>query len=219
MNKLIPLILVAITVAVGGAVLVNRPNNAITMNDLTTPIADEAIELAPDITLGDENAPITFVEYASFTCPHCATFHENTFKKLKANYIDTGKVYFMHREVYFDRFGLWAGMVARCGGDMRYYGLIDLIYSGQNDWIGNGQEDEILANLRKIGKVAGLNDEQLDTCLADKNMAQSMIAAYQKHAGDAGVTGTPSFTINGTLYKNMSYADLTEILDEILASN
>ncbi len=219
MNKLIPLILVAITVAVGGAVLVNRPNNAITMTDLTTPIADETIELAPDITLGDENAPITFVEYASFTCPHCATFHENTFKKLKADYIDAGKVYFMHREVYFDRFGLWAGMVARCGGDMRYYGLIDLIYSGQNDWIGNGQEDEILANLRKIGKVAGLNDEQLDTCLADKNMAQSMIAAYQKHAGDAGVTGTPSFTINGTLYKNMSYADLTEILDEILASN
>ena len=69
-----------------------------------------------DIVLGDDNAPVTVIEYASFTCPHCASFHINTWPRFKAEYIDTGKVRFILREVYFDRYGLWASMVARCGG-------------------------------------------------------------------------------------------------------
>ena len=72
--------------------------------------------LVVEMALGAEDAPVTVIEYASFTCPHCRNFHQNTFKQVKENYVDTGKVRFIYREVYFDRFGLWAGMVARCGG-------------------------------------------------------------------------------------------------------
>ena len=75
---------------------------------------------APEITemaLGPEDASVTVMEYASFTCPHCANFHKGPFKQLKADYIDTGKVRFVYRDVYFDRFGLWASMVETCLND------------------------------------------------------------------------------------------------------
>jgi hypothetical protein len=76
-----------------------------------------------EMSLGNPDAPVTVIEYASFTCPHCRTFHDGPFKELKANYIDTGKIHFIYREVYFDRFGLWAGMLARCAGPERYFGI------------------------------------------------------------------------------------------------
>ena len=76
-----------------------------------------------DMVLGDPNAPVTIIEYASFTCPHCKNFHEGTFKKLKKNYIDEGTVKFILRDVYFDRYGLWAAMVARCDNSEKFYGF------------------------------------------------------------------------------------------------
>ena len=86
-----------------------------------------------DYGIGDINAKVQIKEYASYTCPHCATFHEEVYPKLKAEYIDTGKVRLTYHEVYFDRYGLWAGMMARCGGEMRYIGIIDTLYSTQRD--------------------------------------------------------------------------------------
>ena len=96
----------------------------------TAPAADAnadapAIEIK-DMTLGPVDAPVTLIEYASYTCPHCATFHASVFKDLKRDYIDTGKVHFIYREVYFDRYGLWASMVARCGGDMKYFAVQEI---------------------------------------------------------------------------------------------
>jgi len=80
------------------------------------------------MVIGDADAPIEMIEYASFTCPHCARFHADVYPLLKADYIDSGKVKFIYREVYFDRFGLWASMIARCGGEARFFGLSNLIY-------------------------------------------------------------------------------------------
>ena len=80
------------------------------------PAADPAPALIPDIFLWSESAPVTIYEYSSLTCSHCAAFHKDVFPKLKAEYIDTGKVRFAQRDVYFDEAGLWAAMVARCGG-------------------------------------------------------------------------------------------------------
>src|SRR6056297_2381020 len=86
------------------------------------------------MSIGAEDAPVTIVEYASFTCPHCADFHDGVFQRIKEDYVDTGKVRFEHREVYFDRYGLWASMVARCGGEQRYFGIVDMIYDQQSEW-------------------------------------------------------------------------------------
>ena len=170
-----------------------------------------------EMTMGAEDAPVTLVEYASFTCPHCASFHKNQFQELKAEFIDTGKVKFIHRDVYFDRFGLWASMVARCGGTERFFGISDMIYDQQRDWIGSGQDPvAITNNLRRIGKVAGLNDEQLDSCLSDADKAQALVAVYQQNAEADAVQSTPTIIINGEKHGNMNYADLKGIIDGLL---
>ena len=173
--------------------------------------------IRPDFVLGQADAPIELIEYASYTCPHCATFHAQVFPQLKANYIDTGKVKFIHREVYFDKFGLWAGMVAQCAGEMRYYGVAGMIYDTQEEWIGNGDAGAIADNLRKIGAKAGLSPAELDACMNDGAMAQSMVATYQKNAEADDVQATPTLIIDGEKHSNMTYDELAAILDAKLA--
>ncbi|MCU0908564.1 MAG: DsbA family protein [Rhodobacteraceae bacterium] len=172
-----------------------------------------------EMVRGSPDAKVEVIEYASFTCPHCANFHANVLPQLMANYVDTGKVRFVYREVYFDRYGLWAAMVARCGGEARYFGIVDMIYKGQQEWIAGGQDPALIAeNLRRIGRTAGISDAELDACLNDGDMAQAMVALYQKNSTEHGVTSTPSFVINGTTYTNMPYEDFARILDEALAA-
>lgn len=179
--------------------------------------AKPAPEIVPDIPLGSPDAKVTMYEYGSFTCPHCRDFHNEVFVQLKKDYIDTGKVKFIFREVYFDKFGLWAGMVAQCGGAPKYYGIVDMLYEEQKDWIGDGQVQTIADNLRKIGLKAGLSSDQISACLNDKSHAEAMVATYQKHATDDNIDATPTFIINGEKYSNMSYEDMKKILDAKLA--
>ncbi|MGB2203644.1 MAG: DsbA family protein [Pseudooceanicola atlanticus] len=170
-----------------------------------------------EMTLGDENAPVTMIEYASFTCPHCANFHDAVFKDLKADYIDTGKVRFVYRDVYFDQFGLWAAMVARCE-PTRFFGISDMLYTQQRDWIGDGDPAGIADRLRKIGLVAGLDNASLDACLADEEQARKLVAWFQKNSTEDDVTGTPTLIIDGEKHSNMNYGDLKAILDAKLES-
>jgi protein-disulfide isomerase len=172
----------------------------------------------PDMVMGQADAPVTVVEYASFTCPHCQRFHDTVFRKFRENYIDTGKVKFVYREVYFDKFGLWAAMIARCGGPMKYFGIADMLYDTQKDWIGDGQEATISANLRKTGLKAGIPQDRLDVCLNDQVMAKAMVATYQKNSEADKVEGTPTFLINGETHTGeMSYEDFAKLLDAALA--
>jgi protein-disulfide isomerase len=170
-----------------------------------------------EMVLGDADAPVEVIEYASFTCPHCASFHRNTLPQIKANYIDTGQVRFVSREVYFDRFGLWAGMVARCAGPERYFGIVDIIYERQAEWT-RGSPGEVADSLRQIGRVAGLSNDQLEACLTDADMAQAMIENYEANMAVHDIPGTPHFVIDGEMHANMSYADFAEILDERIAA-
>ena len=185
---------------------------ALSMTAEAQEAADIDTSTVEEMALGEADAPVTVIEYASFTCPHCATFHEQVFPDLKADYIDTGDIRFVHREVYFDRYGLWAGMVARCGGEERYFGIADLIYERQREWT-QGEPTEVVASLRRIGKTAGLTDEQLDACLSDGQKAQTLVAWYQENAQEDGIEATPTFMIDGEKYSNMPYADFAEILD------
>lgn len=168
-----------------------------------------------EMVLGAEDAPIEIIEYASYTCPHCANFHTSTFKKIKENYIDTGKVRFIYREVYFDRYGLWASMVARCGGEDRFFAISETLYNDQKVWA-TGEPSEIAENLRKIGLVDGLDKDKLDACLADGEQAQALVAWFQENATRDEITGTPSFIINGEKFANAPYADFAEHLDGLL---
>lgn len=170
-----------------------------------------------EMSLGNPDADVTVIEYASYTCPHCKSFHQDAFKSLKKNYIDTGKIHFIFREVYFDRFGLWASMVARCGGESRFFGITDLVFDQQSEWTAGGDPAAIADNLRRIGRTAGLTDDEVNACLEDAENAQALVAWYQENATADNVRGTPSFIINGRSYSNMSYEDFSEILDNALA--
>ena len=169
--------------------------------------------LIEEMVLGNPDAPVTVVEYASYTCPHCASFHEGAFKQLKADFIDTGRIKFVYREVYFDRFGLWASMIARCGGPDRFFGISDLIYKGQSKWARAGEPAAIVEELRKIGRLAGLGNDTLESCLQDANMAQTLVAWWEENGSADGIDSTPSFVINGTKHSNMAYPRMKEIIE------
>ena len=171
-----------------------------------------------EMTMGAEDAPVTLIEYASFTCPHCANFHTGPLKEIKKNYIDTGKVRLIYREVYFDRFGLWASMIARCGGEEKFFGITDLMYKGQSTWSRAGGVPEIVGELRKIGRLAGLEEDALEACLQDAEKAQTLVAWYQKNAEADGVESTPSFVMNGRKLSNMPYADFAREIDAELGN-
>ena len=168
-----------------------------------------------EMQMGDPDAPVTVIEYASYTCPHCARFHESAFKDLKKDYIDTGKVNFIYREVYFDRFGLWASIVARCGegAENRFFGITDMLYEQQSDWARQNDPAAIVDRLRRIGKTAGLTDDQLDACFTDADNAQALYALWQQRSEEDNIESTPSFIIDGRKYSNMSYAEMAELID------
>lgn len=176
------------------------------------------VELAPDMMMGSAEAPVTVIEYASYTCPHCARFEKEVFPLLKSEYIDTGKVLFIHREIFFDRFGLWAAMLARCGDGTRYFGMNEMIYGTQREWLGSGEPQEVVANLRKIGILAGLEDAQITACLEDRELAQSLVAAFQTHSQADEIDATPTFVIDGQKYSNMPWSEMKAILEEKLAA-
>lgn len=171
----------------------------------------------PDMIQGDADAKVEIIEYASYTCPHCASFHAGPYKDLKKDYIETGKVKFIYREVYFDRFGLWASMIARCAGPDRFFGMTDLLYKEQSLWSRAGDPAAIVAELRKIGLKGGLDNDALDACLEDADNAQALVAWYQENAERDNIRSTPSFLINGEPYSNMNYPDFSAIIDERLA--
>jgi len=169
-----------------------------------------------DMVQGAEDAPITVIEYASFTCPHCARFHSDVYKLLRKNYIDTGKVKFIFREVYFDKYGMWASMIARCSGPDRFFGMTDLILNSQSTWARAGDDLAIVEALRKIGRLSGMQDAALDSCLQDGEKLRALVGWYKENAQRDGIQSTPSFLIDGQPYKNMDYEELAKILDEKL---
>lgn len=168
-----------------------------------------------EMTMGSDDAPVTLMEYASFTCPHCASFHNNVLGKIKAEYVDTGKVKFVYRDVYFDRPGLWAAMMARCE-PTKFFGIADMLYAEQKSWIGGGNLSEIDQNLRRIGLVAGIGKEELDACMSDAENAQALYTWFQQNMESDDVSSTPTLFVDGKKYSNMSYTDLKAILDERL---
>lgn len=183
------------------------------------PAEQTQAEILPDISLGAEDAPLTFVEYASFTCGHCANFHNDNFAKLKAEYVDTGKIRFTQRDVYFDQIGLWAGVLARCGGDDKYYAVTDMLFNEQKKWLQSGASgEEIAANLRKIGLKAGMTEDQMTACWNDTAKVEQLIATFQQNASADRIEATPTFVIGGEKVANQPWADLKKIIDDKLAA-
>jgi protein-disulfide isomerase len=154
----------------------------------------------PDMALGPADAKVTIVEYASMTCPHCAAFNDQVFPKLKAKYIDTGKVRYVFREFPLDIKAAAGSMLSRCiakGDPNKYFAVTDLLFKTQNDWVLKNTTEA----LTRIGKQAGLSQQEVDACLKDQSLLDK-IAADQKYASEVlKVDSTPTFFINGERVK------------------
>lgn len=214
MTRILPVAALAAAVALGGvalpgAVSAQEASSEASAAETTAETATEIVEMVK----GDVNAPVEIIEYASFTCPHCARFSNEVLPQIEENYIKTGKVKLVYRDVYFDKYGMWAAMVARCSPE-KFFGISDMIYKTQGDWVKAGSDQGIADSLRKIGLMAGIGKDQLDACMNDSAKLKALVGWYQENATRDNITSTPSFLIDGKSYSNMSYDDFAKVLDE-----
>ena len=218
--KLVTLPAIALIAVVGGAALLLGPDRSGAESHGASAATSESTDMAQDaekgeiveMTMGAEDAPVTLIEYASFTCPHCANFHGNQLKQLKADYIDTGKVRFVYRDVYFDRIGLWASMVARCEAD-KFFGVADLIYARQGEWLDSNDPVVLANNLRKLGMVAGLSEEQVSACMLDADKAKALVTWFEENQKADNVRATPSIMVDGVMLESNSWEVIKAALD------
>jgi protein-disulfide isomerase len=148
-----------------------------------------------EMTMGPDTAKVTVIEYASATCPHCADFYTKTFIALKKEYIDTGKIRFVFREFPHQDAALAAFMLARCAPKEKYFPLIDVFFATQPEWT-----QDPLAGLNKIAQQAGFTKESFDACMKNETVAKDILAVRSKAEG-FGVTGIPTFFVNGERYE------------------
>lgn len=185
--------------------------------------AQSAAEVAkpvslPDMALGPNDAAVTITEYASMTCPHCATFNEQVFPKIKKEYIDTGKVRYIFREFPLDIKAAAGSMLSRCiakDDAPKYFAVTDMLFRQQNDWVMKNTTE----TLTRIGKQAGLTQQQVEACLKDQALLDK-IAADQKYASDVlKVDSTPTFFINGEKIKGeASFEEFAKKINPLLKS-
>ena len=176
-----------------------------------------------DVPMGDENAPVTIIEYASLTCPHCAAFHQTNWEPLKTDFIETGKARFIMREIYFDQFGLWGAMLARSAGEMNYHRMIDMLLSRQQEWyqahVRAYQQTKnprpIVDSLMQIGRLTGMSNQRMTESLQDAAFLEKLVADYKEYAEADNVRSTPSFLINGDMVTgNMSPSAFAEEINK-----
>jgi len=172
----------------------------------------------PDMALGPKDATVTITEFASMTCPHCAAFNEQVFPKIKSEYIDTGKIRYIFREFPLDIKAAAGSMLSRCianGDAAKYFAVTDMLFRQQNDWVVKNTTE----TLTRIGKQAGLTQQQVEACLKDQALLDK-IAADQKYASDVlKVDSTPTFFINGEKIKGeASFEEFAKKINPLLKS-
>ncbi|WP_345097005.1 DsbA family protein [Bartonella acomydis] len=162
---------------------------------------------------GEEDAPVTIVEYASLTCIHCASFYNDVLPQIRKKYIKTGKVRFIFREYAFDPRATAGFMLARCAPEDRYFPLIEVLFQKQSEWVWGR---DALTPLKKIGLMAGFTEESFTSCLKNQTLLDEVNASFER-GKELGVTATPTFFINGNKYEGvMSVENFSSVIDGFL---
>jgi protein-disulfide isomerase len=174
------------------------------------------VERDDDMALGNPKAPVVMVEYASLTCPHCATFHKEVFPAIKEKYIDTGKMRFVFRQFPTPPvpYAIGAEAVARCAGPDKYFDLLDVLYEKQRYWVTSQNPRKALM---EMAATAGISQDAFDACINDEANITRIQEISKIAREEFNITGTPSFVINGKLRpKVRSLESFEAIIDPIL---
>jgi protein-disulfide isomerase len=180
---------------------------------LLSPGAARAVDLG-EPSVGDPAAPVTIVEYSSFTCPHCAAFHANTLPELKKRYIDTGKVRLVLRDYPLDQNALTAAVIAHCAGPERQPQFAEVFFAQQSNW---ARASDPTAALKQLAQLGGLGSAEIDACLADKDLENAILQAQLDAQNKYDIRSTPSFIIDGKTYAGgQTIEKFAEIIDPLL---
>lgn len=207
---------VALATAVLGVSSLPFPGSALAD---TIPTADlMKPDALPEMSLGNDKAAVTIIEYASMTCPHCAHFQETTFPELKKRYIDTGKIRYIFREFPLDNLAAAASMLARCSAETdagKYFAIIDTLFRQQRTWA----VEKPLPPLLAIAKQAGFTEQSFNACLSNQKILDGIESIRQRAMSQFKVSSTPTFFINGTAYPGaLSIDEMAKIIDPLLKS-
>lgn len=167
----------------------------------------------PEKVLGNADAPVTIVEYASMTCGHCANFHRNTLPTIKEKYVDTGKARLILREFPFDPRAEAGFMLARCAED-KYFAMVDVLFQQHSTWV---QAENARDALLQLARLAGFSQESFEACLTNQKLLDDVRAVRLRGADEFGVDATPTFFINGNKYSGaLSVDEMSAIIDSML---
>jgi protein-disulfide isomerase len=168
----------------------------------------------PEQSFGSADAPVTVIEYASLTCPHCRTFHVETWPAVKEKYVDTGKVRFIMREFPFDPRASGGFMLARCAGEGKWYATVDLLYRSQDNW---ARVADATSAFKTLMGMTGMSGPAVEACLSDQALLEKVTAVSLK-GRTYGVDSTPTFFINGEVRKGaLTIEQFSEIVDPMIA--
>ena len=170
-----------------------------------------------DHVLGKADAPITIIEYASFTCPHCAEFNKEILPEVKAKYVDTGKAKLVYRDFPLDQWALRASVLARCAPADKYFGFVDVLFQNQVTW---ATAKDPMAALEKIGMLGGVSSAQFSACMQDKKLQDAVLAQSLQGQKEFDVQGTPTIIVNGKKIENpQTFADFDKILKPLASQS
>ena len=161
--------------------------------------------------MGNPEAPITIIEYASLTCPHCADFHAETLPSLKKDWIETGKAKLIYRDYPLDKYSASAAMIARCAPTDKYFTFLNAFFSQQKNWSRAADPVKVLTQLAGLG---GMSKDDVDACLANDALKDGILQMRLEGQMEYDINSTPSFVIDGKKVTNLPYDDLNELLED-----
>ncbi len=177
----------------------------------------DSIEALTEKVLGNENAPITLIEYASLTCGHCATFHNEVFPKIKSDYIDTGKLKFIYRDFPLDHYALMASMIARCAGNKKFFTFLKVLFKEQPKW--TAAKDPFIA-LGHIARIGGIGKEEFKSCVGNKAIEDGILKSRIEADREFKIESTPTLIINGEKYDGArTFKKLKKYIDKLLTKS
>ncbi len=167
-----------------------------------------------EMSLGKEDAPVTMVEYSSLGCPHCAAFHRETLPKLKAEYIDTGKLRLIMRDFPLGTPSLAAAMIARCAGRERYFGFVEILFRSQAQW---AQSNDPIGAIAHVVRFGGMTDQDIDACLKYQPLLESIRKGAETANEKLKINSTPSFIIGDEMISGaLPYEHFKKAIDKAL---